>query len=178
MSIESEGGRLCLRPVELSGEAIVDGLLRRLTSYSLAVDGVAWREDGARHFLMARPPGLRASAKHTFVVEHSGAPVGLVDLIDGWPTAGTATIGLLAIAEDLHGQGLGHHAYALVERFVRDQCGCRSIRIAVVATNPVIGFWHRMGFVETGEKKPYEGLRVSTTCAILTRGLAQEDSIV
>ena len=71
--------------------------------------------------------------------------------------AGVAFIGLLAIAEDRHGQGLGRAAYGLLENFARVRWHASTMRLVIVDTNPVEEFWRRMGFERTGEVRRYTG---------------------
>jgi len=135
-------------------EAIVDQLLGRLTNYSLRVHGVPKMKDGARQLLTATPPNFSQETKHVFMVMLGSEPVGLVDVVDGFPNPGVAFVGLLAIAEDQHGLGLGRATLRLVEAFARSTLSAFKLGLAVVDTNPVTGFWHKMGFKETGEVRP------------------------
>ena len=161
--------RVTLRRIRVTDEALVDRLLDRLTSYSLAVDGVPKPKNGAQHLLTGIPPGIPASSKHVFVVSAGEEPVGLVDVIDGYPRPGVAFIGLLAIAEDRHGRGLGRAAYECLEAYARDRLGASVIRLAVVASNPVRPFWRRMGFRETGEVRPYEGEMLTSDAHLMEK---------
>ena len=157
---------LFLKPADLQDERVVDGLLDQLTTYSMAAEGVPKTKDGARQFLTAFPPGRASENKYAFLVVHGWEPVGLVDVIDGYPTASVAFIGLLAVNESNQRKGLGRAAYKLVEQFAQDELQAATMRLAVVETNPVVGFWHKMGFRETGEVKPYAG-EAKTVNAIL-----------
>ena len=82
--------------------------------------------------------------------------VGCIDLIRGYPTANAATLGLLLVAEQHQGVGIGCQAFTLLEQFARGWGSCDLIRLAVVMTNSeVISFWRKLGFSETGVTKPY-----------------------
>lgn len=61
-----------------------------------------------------------------------------------------------------------------VERLAHRDLGASKLRLAVVATNPALRFWHRMGFRETGEVKPYAGERVTSTVLLLEKTLVDE----
>jgi len=65
-------------------------------------------------------------------------------------------LGLLIVAASVDNQGIGSAALRLLDDWIRQNTECARVRIGVVRTNDgVLGFWHRMGFVETGETKPY-----------------------
>ncbi len=161
-----------LEPIGLADEHTVDQLLDRLTTYSMRVDGVLKKENGARHLLTAGPPGYPSATKHVFIVMHGGEPVGLIDVIHGYPRAGVAFIGLLAIAEDRHGQGLGRAAYGLLENFARIRLRASTMRLVIVDANPVEEFWRRMGFERTGEVRRYTGEAVTANAIPMQKQLS------
>lgn len=156
-------------------EARIDALLGRLEAYSTRVDGVARVDDGARTFLEERPPGIPARQKHTFVVVADGEDAGLADIVDGFPRAGTAFVGLLAVREDRHGQGIGRAAWQALEAFARNTLAAEVLRLAVVDANPVEGFWQRQGFERTGESSPYTGLARQSTAWLMEKRVRPPD---
>ena len=160
-----------LEPMHLADEAEVDRLLDKLTRYSMLVDGVPKMRDGARHLLTATPPGKTAEDKHVFKVVYGADTVGIVDIIKDYPRSGVAFIGLLAIAEDRHRQGLGRETYQAVEALAQQQMKASIIRLAIVDTNPVEGFWERMGFGRTGEVSPYTGEAVVGNAVLMEKAL-------
>lgn len=149
----------------------VQSVFDDLRAYSKHVDGRIRRTDAAREFATALPPGCDVQDKYGFVAYLHGRPVGLLDVIVGYPVPGTAFIGLLAVKEDLHGTGIGRSLYSEAERFMRDDLQAHTARLAVVETDAVGGFWEKMGFEPTGERKPYAGE------AILSRSILMEKTI-
>lgn len=156
-------------------EARVAALLGRLEAYSARVDGVPRDDDGARAFLKDLPAGIPASQKHTFVVVADEEDIGLADIVDGFPRAGTAFVGLLAIREDRHGRGLGRASWQALEVFARQTLKAEVLRLAVVDTNPVEGFWRQQGFQKTGESSPYTGVARSSTAWLMEKRLRAPD---
>lgn len=77
------------------------------------------------------------------------------EVLRGYPEAHFAYLGLLLVAEDCQGEGLGRLLWEQVcERL--DWPEVTRWRLAVVDSNAqAVGFWRRLGFVETGERKPY-----------------------
>lgn len=154
------------------GELVdVETVFDDLRGYSTCVDGEDRRVGAAIEFATARPPGARAEDKHPFVAYRDGRPVGLLDVIDGYPIPGTAFIGLLAVRESLHGAGLGRALYEQAETFIRKNLGAGSIRLAVVEANPVHGFWKQMGFVPTGDVPAYEGRTIVSRLIMMEKSV-------
>jgi ribosomal protein S18 acetylase RimI-like enzyme len=82
-----------------------------------------------------------------------------VDLIKDYPRPGTVMLGLLLLDENFQSRGLGKLLYEKVEDFSRNELSAEKIRIGVNDSNPVHGFWEKMGFTRTGESRPHEGLK-------------------
>jgi RimJ/RimL family protein N-acetyltransferase len=102
------------------------------------------------------PEGKSYEDKFVFGIFAGNEMVGCIDLIRSYPTTNAATLGLLLVAEQHQGIGIGRQAFTLLEQFAREWGNCDVIRLAVVMTNSeVIGFWRKLGFSETGETKPY-----------------------
>lgn len=166
------GPSLSLEAVTAQNLRDVDSVFDDLEAYSLHVDGVPRRADAARAFVSTRPPGCEPQRKHVFLARSHTRAVGLLDLIDGYPSAGTVFIGLLAIRESAQGAGFGRALYREAERFAREHLEARGLRLAVVKTNPVIGFWTQMGFHATGEVKPFRGERVLSQAVLMEKDLS------
>lgn len=149
----------------------VDDVFDDLTTYSQRVDGVARRSHAAHEFATALPPGRELRHKYAFLAKLGDVAVGLADIIDGYPSRGTAFIGLLAVRETVQGSGIGQRLFQEVERFARNELGARTMRLAVVEANPVIGFWVKMGFHPTGEVKPFEGEAIKSQSILMEKVL-------
>ncbi|WP_316213466.1 MULTISPECIES: GNAT family N-acetyltransferase [unclassified Bradyrhizobium] len=87
------------------------------------------------------------------------------------PVPGTAFIGLLAVRESAQESGVGRALFREAERFARDDLRARTLRLAVVETNPVMGFWMKMGSRPTGEVKPFEGEVIKSRSALMEKEL-------
>lgn len=150
----------------------VETILADLRNYSQRVDGEPRRTGAATEFATALPAGSLVCDKHAFVAHRNGLPVGLLDIINRYPAPGSAFIGLLAVREGLHGIGLGRALYMEAEKFALNHLEARTIRIGVVETNAVTGFWQRMGFKATGEVKPHRGTSVSSRAILMEKTLS------
>lgn len=118
------------------------------------------------------PEGKSYEDKFVLGVYGDGVMVGCIDLIRGFPDSITAFVGLLLIAEPFQGRGIGVRAYHLVENYIRAWGTCTKVRIGVVGTNEaVLPFWKKLGFMPTGEVKPYRYGSVMSKVVILVKSL-------
>lgn len=102
------------------------------------------------------PDGKTYDDKFVLGIHRDEAMVGCIDLIRGYPDPDTAHIGLLLIGEGQEGRGFGRAAYAGLEDLVRSWESCTRLRLGVVRSNDrALRFWSALGFVPTGEVKPY-----------------------
>ncbi|ACL60727.1 GNAT family N-acetyltransferase [Methylobacterium nodulans] len=162
---------ISLMPVTSDDLREVDNIFDELTTYSQRVDGVLRRDNAAYEFATALPPGYEPRHKYAFLAKREDVAVGLLDIIDGYPSPGTAFIGLLAVRESAQESGLGRALFREGERFALNTLEARRMRLAVVETNPVIGFWMKMGFHPTGEIKPFEGETIKSHTVLMEKEL-------
>ena len=152
--------------------AIVQAVMEDAPQYSRLTTGSDAEPSAAANLFEALPPGKTSEHKYVLAVLLDGEPVGLADVIRGFPSPETAMLGLLLLSERHQGSGLGRSAYRLVEALVRTWPEVKQVRIGVVATNAkVLGYWQQMGFEATGETKPYVAGTVSSTVIVLERDL-------
>jgi GNAT superfamily N-acetyltransferase len=97
------------------------------------------------------PPGKSAHDKIVLGLWLDGALVGCADLVIGYPRPEVAFVGLLLVAEELQGCGLGTVAFAELARRAQDR-GCERMRLGVAQGHTQAEhFWTRRGFSATGE---------------------------
>jgi ribosomal protein S18 acetylase RimI-like enzyme len=160
-----------LSPVTSGDLREIDEIFDDLTNYSLRVDGVSKRRNAADDFLTALPLGFEPRHKYAFLAKRGTAAVGLLDIVDGYPSPGTAFIGLLAVRETAQGLGVGGAIFREGERIALHSLKARTMRLAVVESNPVIGFWMKMGFSLTGEVKPFIGQTIKSRSVLMEKRL-------
>lgn len=84
-------------------------------------------------------------------------PIGVVDLHKDHPTVGEVYIGLLLLADEYKGRGLGRKAYELIEHYVKHAYGSKGIRLGISNDNDVSGFWTKLGFLPNGKVYQHQG---------------------
>lgn len=95
-----------------------------------------------------------------------------MDVLRQFPNVETCVLGLLLLREDFQSKGLGTKVYQATEQMIRLWPETKKIRLGVVRTNAVaLPFWHKQGFVENGEVKPWNQDDLKTEVIILTKDL-------
>lgn len=102
------------------------------------------KKGDASFVLTAGPAGY---TKHVYFIYEDNQPIGLIDMIQDYPKAGTWTIGHFLIHPDKRSQGVG-------SQFIKDLHTTLkgTLRCVVQDVNPkALSFWTRLGFVKTKE---------------------------
>ncbi|MCA9797727.1 MAG: GNAT family N-acetyltransferase [Candidatus Eremiobacteraeota bacterium] len=132
--------------------AQVMALFERAPAYFQLAEGRGPTCEDARQLLDETPPATPPEQKFVWGLEQDGLH-GCLDLVRGYPDAETAFLGLLLVAEDRRGLGLGRRAVEFALETAR-AWQCRRIRLGVLQANTAgLEFWQRFEFVLTGETK-------------------------
>lgn len=154
--------------------AALQRVLEAAPAYAERVTGAPPGRADAQSTYSVLPPGKGYEDKFVLGIEHDNRMVGCADLIRGYPDDDVALLGLLLIAEPFERRGIGAAAYGPIERCVRAWGpGCTRVRIGVVMTNAsVVPFKTKLGFVPTGEVKPYRYANVVSETRVPEKSLA------
>ena len=118
------------------------------------------------------PEGKSYDDKFVLGIDVGGRMVGCIDVIRGHPDACTAHVGLLLIAEEFEGRGIGRAAYQQLEALVLSWNTCSRMRLGVVQSNSrALHFWSKLGFVRSGETKPYSSGSIRSQIVIFIKAL-------
>lgn len=132
-------------------------LLIKCSDYLTFQDGEPVKKDAANELLVSKPETVSDKDKIVFGVYKSQdhSLVGVIDLIMNYAGPTTLSLGLLLFEPQSRGKGIGEKAHRLVEDWARRNDFSR-IRLGVLFGNEKgLRFWHRVGYKETGEVKPY-----------------------
>ena len=139
-------------------------------AYAHLVTGVPCGASDAQSTFSMLPDGKSYDDKFVLGIYDHAVMVGCIDLIRRFPDPSTAHIGLLLIAEHHQGMGLGTLAYERMERLVESWPECMRLRLGVLRDNVrAHRFWAGLGFVPTGEIKPYRYGTVQSESVIYTK---------
>lgn len=145
-------------------------VLEEAPDYCLRTSGLPVSPNSAKDLVSALPPDSSYDEKHVYGIYRNGEMVGCIDLICGYPKPDTAMLGLFLLSESCQRKGLGKQAYTFLERKIQAFGDIKRIRIGVVRTNDIVlPFWKKLGFIETGELKPYQHEHVSSETIVLEK---------
>jgi GNAT superfamily N-acetyltransferase len=133
-------------------------LLIKCSDYLTFQDGEPVKKDAAKDLLMSKPDTVSIKDKIVFGIykSHDHSLVGIVDIVMRYAGPEILSLGLLVIEPTWRGKGIGETAHELVETWARRNNFSR-IRLGVLFGNDKgLRFWHRVGYKETGEVKPYQ----------------------
>lgn len=118
----------------------------RAADYVLLESGRVPSSDLVEEFFTDAPPGMTAASSVKLGQFDGERLVGLSDMAFGYPEPDDAYIGLLMLARDARGQGLGRTFLRYLEEVARRR-GAARIFLAVLDSNPrARSFWEREGF--------------------------------
>ncbi len=124
-------------------------------AYYFAITGKLAAPNEAENEFVELPPGVDRADQFIFGFYAHDALIGCAGMLRGFRAANKAMLGLLLITEQHQGQGYGARAYAELEKIILRWPGIDTVRLGVIETNMLaFPFWRKMGFVETGERKP------------------------
>jgi GNAT superfamily N-acetyltransferase len=141
-------------------EVRLQNLLERCSDYYELHEGWTTPLDAGEYELKLDPSIAGASELSAYAMEEgsSGSLDAMVQFVRNVPEPGTWWIGLLVVAPELRGRGIGSELLRhVVEAAVAESV--TTLKLAVSQRNPRgLRFWQREGFVETG-----------VTCSITAR---------
>lgn len=150
----------------------VQAVLEDARAYYLLATGAPARPNEAEELFRDGPPGRSLEDKRVYGIYVEDALIGCADVFLRWPTDAVAMIGLFVLRASLHRRGHGRAAYRALEEAL-GRLGFSRVRIAVLRENEgAFAFWRRLGFVETGERKPYVDGTVRTEAVLFEKDVA------
>lgn len=133
-------------------------LFDRCADYALIVEGESVSPSAAQETFQDVPPGRSTDDKFVYgLLDREGNIVGLLEGMRHYPDETSWWIGLLLLAPEVRGRGLGRKLVQSFEEHVRSQMGT-AIMLGVVEENrPAYHFWQGQGFelVRTTEPRPF-----------------------
>jgi RimJ/RimL family protein N-acetyltransferase len=166
---------LTLRRLEFTESDLeaLQAVLEAAPDYHRRTHGGAPEPDEAIRLFEEIPPDKKVDEKRVYGIFLGQELIGCGDVLYRYPNSDTACIGLLLLREDYQGEGYGRRAYELLEATVLRSSSCRTLRIGVLMTNEdVARFWEKMGFVATGQFKPWQAGTITTRIKVMQKRLA------
>lgn len=147
-----------LSGVALRVERLTPLSLPRVSAfYEQVTDYLALEEDpntpteAAVDLLDVAPPGIPHEQKFVLGILNEDGLIGLLDVVQGYPSPTCYYVGLLVLLAEQRGHGLGELVMDALERWVIMRGG-QEMKLAVLLNNPKgLAFWRRNGFEIEGE---------------------------
>ena len=142
-------------------------------TYSLNISGELPSSNAAAEVFSAIPENFNYDKKFVIGVWLENELIGIMDLLRGYPNNETAMLGLLLLKEKYQGKGLGKKSFEELLIFINSWAEINKMRISVIENNrQVLEFWHSLGFIETGVRRPYENGKVISEAIVLEKLLS------
>lgn len=107
--------------------------------------------EAAVDLLDVAPPGIPHEQKFVLGILNEDGLIGLLDVVQGYPSTTCYYVGLLVLLAEQRGHGLGELVLEALERWVTERGG-QEMKLAVLLNNPKgLAFWRRNGFELEGE---------------------------
>lgn len=146
----------------LEDAEVLQRLYEQCTEFALLTDGLTPSPTAAREEFAALPVGKTIQDKYIFgLFNLHYLLLGMIESIRHYPNNQTWWIGLMMLAPEQRGKGLGVDFYRAFEGWVLAQ-GVLQISLAVVEANESgLQFWRKMGF-EVIRKTPPRQFGIKT----------------
>ena len=133
---------------------LLQRLYEQCADFCILTTGVPASPTAGRDEFDDVPDGKTAEDVFIFGLLGAGDDLlGAIAAIQHYPDRQTGWIGLMMLAPEQRGRGLGAAFYRAFERWVSGQGIARIGLVAIAANKPGLRFWKRMGF-ETVRKMP------------------------
>lgn len=150
--------RYPVKPLHLADAPQLQSLLERCADYFQLVGGADPKPGDAELLLTQLPPGKSAEDKFVFGVHNEqGELIGVWDAVLNYPGDEDVWLGLLMLAPEYRGRGMGGELYLVFEAWAAGR-GMRRVYLGVVETNQAAyRFWLRLGFTLHEVRKQPDG---------------------
>jgi ribosomal protein S18 acetylase RimI-like enzyme len=156
------------------------GPLQRLfdqcADFAMLVEGESVNPSAAREIFQSVPAGKSLSDKFLYgLLDQKGAIVGVLEGIHHYPDDTTCWIGLLLLAPETRGHGLGRKIMEAFSEYISSEKNT-SIMLGVVEENQAAyRFWQHLGFELVRQTEPRTFGRKIQKVYVMRRGLTQEN---
>ncbi len=150
-------------------------LFDRCRDYCLLVDGEAASPTAGEEVFREVPPGKDAGDKFIFgILDEAGGLAGVLEGVRDYPEARTWWVGLLLLAPETRGHGVGREVVEGFSQYVRAQGGT-AVMLGVVEENVgAYRFWQRVGFRLVRHTEPRRFGSKTQRVSVLRRAVAEE----
>ncbi|HXJ21676.1 MAG TPA: GNAT family N-acetyltransferase [Polyangia bacterium] len=137
---------LALVPLDGGGAERLAAFCRRATDFFELVGGMPGGPETAADILAPLAAHITPGTIHRFGLESDGDLIGVLELLEGYPTADIWYVGLLVLVPDRRRSGLGSSVWAGARDWIQSRGGTW-VRLIVQQQNTgARAFWEGRGF--------------------------------
>jgi RimJ/RimL family protein N-acetyltransferase len=126
-------------------------LCEKCSDYFILCDGEFPSKEKIDKIFTDIPPNKKFDDKYILGVYNSDELVGIVDIIKDFPTIGEWVLGLMLLAPEERGNGLGKTIHEALVVWAKQQ-GAKTFRIGVIEDNyKAFNFWSNLGYTKIRE---------------------------
>ncbi|MBD2770606.1 GNAT family N-acetyltransferase [Iningainema tapete] len=136
-----------VKNLEPEDAEVLQQLYEQCTEFAYLTEGQPPSPTAARDEFVAVPEGKTTQDKYMFgLFDANNVLLGMIESIRHYPDNETWWIGLMMLAPEWRGKGLGSEFYRAFERWVAAH-GARHISLCVLEANEQgLSFWRKIGF--------------------------------
>jgi len=146
-------------------EAVLD-LFARAADYIDFESGQTPDVTAVNAYFTGAPPGGDPATSLKLGLFEFGTLLGVVDLAFGYPEPQDAYLGLMLLAQEARGRGLGRRFLGHVEAAARDRGATRLLLLVLEGNTRAYTFWTRQGF---GSPKVFSAARIGARTHVRTQ---------
>ena len=130
---------------------IIEKFCEKCSDYFILCDGEFPSKEKINKIFTDLPPNKNFDDKFLLGVYNSDELVGIVDIIKDFPTIGEWVLGLMLLAPEERGSGLGKMAHEALVEWAKG-LGAKTFRIGVLEDNyRAFNFWSNLGYTKIRE---------------------------
>jgi ribosomal protein S18 acetylase RimI-like enzyme len=144
-----------IRDLQSDDAQALQTLCEQCADYTETVEGESVSPTAAQELMQAAPPGRSLIDKFLYgIFDHQSHLVGVLEGMRHYPEATIWWIGLLMLAPEARGGGLGRKIVQSLFEYIRSEQGS-SVMLGVVEENrSAYRFWQQMGFKLVRQSEP------------------------
>lgn len=141
-----------IKHLSLENNKIVEKLCDKCSDYYILHEGILPSKEEINKIFTTLPPNKNYEDKFVLgIYKFRDELVGIVDIVKDFPTVGEWMLGLMLIAPEERGNGLGKIVHEALIRWVIN-LGAKSFRIGVIEDNYMgTNFWLSLGYKKIKE---------------------------
>lgn len=153
-NIQVNDKQYLLKDLNKEDKIKIKDLFDRCYDYFYLVEGRKTNKESIKELLEDLPPDKNSKDKHVLGIFDNVNLIGVIDLVENYPSKHEWIIGLMLIDPNVRGEGLGQKVHEVLEE-ISKKGQANKLRIGVVEQNKAaLKFWKNVGYTEIKRTEP------------------------